>query len=317
MSRIAITDHFTEPGKEELSVLGDLVGTEVGEDTEVLLVWHEKIDEAYVSRLPNLRGVQRYGVGFDNLDVDYLNAKGITCCNNPDYGVDEVSDTALAFIMAISRGITRYDNLARGLSDSWQENVLTEIKRNRDLRIGVVGAGRIGSSVLLKCHAIGFKTAFYDPYKECGHEKVLQSERYQSLEELLGASDIVSIHCPLNAETRGMIDDEFIECMKPGASLVNTARGGILADPVVLLQHLKFGHLNSVSLDVLPEEPPGKEEFYEAWRRQEPWLAGRLLINPHTSYFSQAAQMEIRRKAAENALRMYRGEKALNILESN
>ena len=314
MSRIAITDHFNEPGKEELSVLGDLVGTEVGEDTEVLLVWHEKIDETYVSRLPNLRGVQRYGVGFDNLDVDYLNTKDIICCNNPDYGVDEVSDTALAFVMAISRGITRYDNLARGLSDSWQENILLEIKRNSDLRVGVVGAGRIGSSVLLKCHAIGFKTAFYDPYKESGHEKVLHSERYQSLGELLAVSDIVTIHCPLNAETRGMIDDEFIESMKPGASLVNTARGGILADPAVLLQHLRSGHLNSVSLDVLPEEPPGKDEFYEAWRRQEPWLAGRLLINPHTSYFSQAAQVEIRRKAAENALRIYQKIPVLNRL---
>ena len=105
--------------------------------------------------------------------------------------------------------------------------------------------------------------------------------------------------------------------MKPGASLVNTARGGILADPAILLEHLRSGHLNSVTLDVLPEEPPGKDEVYEAWRRQEPLLAGRLLINPHTSYFSQAAQVEIRRKAAENALRMYLGEKALNILESN
>lgn len=317
MSKIAITDHFTESGPEEKAVLGDLVGTELGDDTEVLLVWHEKIDEAYVSRLPKLRGVQRYGVGYDNLDLEYLSSKGIVCCNNPDYGVDEVSDTALAFIMAISRGITRYDHLARRLTGSWQENVLPDIRRNSALVIGVVGAGRIGSSVLLKCKAIGFNTAFYDPYKESGHEKVVKSDRYHSLKELLAQSDIVSIHCPLNSETRGMIDDGFIKRMKPGSSLVNTARGGILADDNVLLAHLKSGQLNSVSLDVLPQEPPGNAALYEAWRGQEEWLAGRLLINPHTSYFSRAAQAEIRRKAAENALRMYRSEKALNILESN
>lgn len=316
MSKIAITDYFNEPGDEEVSILGDLIGMEVNKDTEILMVWHQKIDEKYVSALPSLRGVQRYGVGFDNLDLEYLNSKGILCCNNPDYGVDEVSDTALAFIMSISRGINRYDVIARSVKGTWQENINPAIKRNNSTTIGVIGAGRIGSSVLIKCKSIGFNTLFYDPYKESGHEKVLKSERTQSLEELLSVSDIVSIHCPLNSETKGMINNRFIAMMKQGASLVNTARGGILESTDILFEALKNNKLDSVALDVLPFEPPKDDSLINAWRAQNDWIAGRLLINPHTSYYSQDAFKELRLNAAKNALRMYKKESTLNKLIS-
>jgi D-3-phosphoglycerate dehydrogenase len=313
MSVIAITDYFTEP-TEEKEILGDLVGMDVKEDTKVLLVWHEQINEEYCKNLPNLRGVQRYGVGYDNLDLNYLRSRNIVACNNPDYGVDEVSDTALAFIMGISRGVYRYDQLAQKLNGSWQENVLPDLKRNSDLIIGVIGAGRIGSSVLLKCRAIGFQTAFYDPYKVSGHEKVLGARRYLNLEEMLAASDIVSIHCPLNETSAGMVNENFIGSMKTGSSLVNTARGAILAGSSLIYNALKSKRLMSAAFDVLPDEPPGNDLLFQAWRNQEEWLRGRLLINPHTSYFSQASFIEIRRKAAENALRMFQGTHVLNVL---
>ena len=315
MSRIAITDYFEEPGPEELEVLGDLVGMDVDEDTEVLMVWHQKIDEYYVSRLPNLRAVQRYGVGYDNLDITYLNSKGIKCCNNPDYGVDEVSDTAVAFIMCINRGVIRYNELAMSLSDTWQENVLSDLKRNNEVTVGVIGAGRIGSSVLLKCKSIGFKTMFYDPYKDSGYDKVLGATRAASLDQLLESSDIVSIHCPLTNETRGMIDKTFLNKMKIGASLVNTARGQILDNPDDVLDALRENKLMNAAFDVLPDEPPGKEHLFKEWREQPAWIKGRLLINPHTSYYSQTSFKEIRRKAAENALRLFKGSGAMNILK--
>ena len=129
MSKIAITDYFSK-AVEEAEVLGELVGTEVGEDTEVLLVWHEHINEDYVKKCPNLRAVQRYGVGYDTLDIEYLKSKGIVACNNPDYGTDEVSDTAIAMIMNIARGILLYDASAKGFTDTWQENVNPSLRRN-------------------------------------------------------------------------------------------------------------------------------------------------------------------------------------------
>ena len=164
MSIIAITDYFSsfEPERE---VLGDLVGMHIDKYTEVLLVWHELINEDYVKKLPNLKGVQRYGVGYDNLDLKYLKSKNIICCNNPDYGVDEVSDTAVAMILNIARGVSQYNHQAKKHMNSWQENIMPAIKRNSDTIIGIIGAGRIGGSVIMKCNALKFQTVFFDPYK--------------------------------------------------------------------------------------------------------------------------------------------------------
>ncbi len=314
MSKIAITDYFDEPSDLERSILGDLVGAKPNSETEVLLVWHENINENYLRQFPKLRGIQRYGVGFDSLDLKAIKARGIIACNNPDYGVDEVSDTALAFIMAISRGILLYDVNARNLYETWQENILPHIKRNKDIRLGIIGSGRIGTSVLLKAKAIGFDTLFFDPYKESGHEKVVKAVRVKSLHELLSQSDIVSVHCPLNVETAGLINRDFVKAMKKHSSLVNTARGGLLDDTNLIFEALHSNHLLSVALDVIPQEPPNNDQLITAWRNQEDWIKGRLLINPHTSYFSQASIIDMRRTAAENALRMFKGEKAYNQL---
>ncbi len=313
MSRIAITDYFKEPDIER-EILGDLVGMEPGPDTEVLLVWHDQIDEAYIRRMPALRGVQRYGVGYDNFDLPALKKHGIIACNNPDYGVDEVSDTAVAMILNIARGVTVYDHAARSYRTTWQENINPAIRRTSDTVVGVVGAGRIGGSVLLKCRAIGFQTVFYDPYRDRGYEKMLQSRRVDSLEEILGQADIVSVHTPLNDETRAMIDASFVRSMKPGSALINTARGGLLKSTGILFDALKAGHLASVSLDVLPQEPPGDDDLINAWRKAEDWVQGRLIINPHSSYYSSASSLELRRNAARNALRIYENQSPYNVL---
>lgn len=314
MSKIAITDYFTSPSKEEKDILGDLVGTEVNEDTEILLVWHEDIDEKYISGLKSLRGVQRYGVGYDTLDLDLLKSKGIIACNNPDYGVEEVADTAVAMILNFARGIFTYNQSAKKYFDDWQENVNPQIKRTSETRVGVIGAGRIGSSVLLKCRDLRFKTCFYDPYKERGHEKMLGAERVESLEELLAQSDIVSIHTPLNHETKGIINSEFLSQMKEGSSLVNTARGGLFENLDILYDHLMNDQNANMAIDVLPEEPPKSGKLIDAWRNSNESINSRLIINPHTSYYSQESYLEIRRKAAENALRMYKGEEVMNKL---
>lgn len=313
MSIIAITDYFTEPDVER-EILGDLVGTQPGPDTEVLLVWHDHITGDYVDRLPALRGVQRYGVGYDNLDLPTLEQRGIIACNNPDYGVDEVSDTTVAMILNIVRGVYTYDHAARVYRTNWQENVNRAIKRTSDNVLGVVGAGRIGGSVLLKCRALGFQTLFYDPYRPRGYEKMLQSRRVDSLSELLAASDVVSVHAPLSDETRGMIDSAFLAAMKPGSALVNTARGGLLADTAILHEALRSEHLRGVALDVLPQEPPADDPLINAWRNSEPWLRGRFIINPHTSYYSAASSRELRINAACNALRIYENQIPYNLL---
>lgn len=314
MSKIAITDYFDKPGEEEVSILGNLVGTDVGEDTEVLLVWHETIDKPYIDKLPNLRGIQRYGVGYDTLDLDYIKSKGIVCCNNPDYGVDEVSDTAVAMILNIARRISLYNFSAKKYNKTWQENVNLKIKRNNKTVIGVIGAGRIGGSVLLKCNLLKLKTVFYDPYKERGYEKMINSHRVDTLDELLKVADIISIHTPLNLETKNYINEDFIRRMKKGSSIVNTARGGLIENLDYLYNNLEKDQLGSIALDVLPEEPPLTGKLIDAWKNNNHPLQGRIIINPHTSYYSQQSYKEIKLKAAMNALRIFKNETPFNLL---
>jgi lactate dehydrogenase-like 2-hydroxyacid dehydrogenase len=314
MSKVFITDYITDPDVER-GVLGDALTADPTDDVEVLLVWHERIDDVYVDRMPGLRGVVRYGVGYDSLDLACLARRGIVACNTPDYGTEEVADTAIAMILNIARGVSRYDALCRGYTDgSWQENVLPALKRTSEVMLGVIGAGRIGGSVILRANALRFQTVFYDPYRERGYEKVLGARRVDSLEALLAAADIVSVHVPLNPETTGLVDQRFLAAMKPGASFVNTARGAIVSELEVFHEPLRRGRLGCVALDVLPQEPPADTPLLAAWKAREPWLDGRLVINPHTAFYSTVAFPEMRAKAARNARRILLRQVPHNVL---
>lgn len=300
---VYITDYIESPDIE-LEVLGKYLSDHLSEEIEYLLVWHQKIDKKFIDDLPNLKGIVRYGVGFDQIDIDYCRERNIVVCNTPDYGVDEVSDTALAMIMNISRGITRYDYFSKSYDESWQENTIRSIRRSSEIKLGVIGAGRIGGSLILKANALKFQTFFYDPYVVRGYEKLLDSVRRDSLKEMLNECDIISINCPLNSETSGMVNNEFLSMMKDGASLVNTARGGIIKDIDVLYEALKSGVISNIALDVLPNEPPEESLLLDAWRTNADWLDGRLIINPHTAYYSDKSFYEMRYKAACNVYRM-------------
>lgn len=303
MNRVYITDYIDNPSIEK-DVLKEELSDIYNKDLEVVLVWHEHITKEYIDKLPNLKGIVRYGVGFDAIDLEYAKSKNIYVCNTPDYGTEEVSDTAIAMIMNIARGISRYDYQCRAYVDTWQENTIKSIKRNSDYKLGVIGAGRIGGSVITKANALRFQTFFYDPYVVRGHEKMLDANRVESLEELLAECDIISINCPLSNETSNIIDEAFIAKMKDGASLINTARGGIIKDVDVFYEPLKSGKLSNVALDVIPDEPAVSCLMIDAWKAKEEWLDGRFILNPHTAYYSDKAYFEMRNKAALNAKRI-------------
>lgn len=313
MSKVYITDYIEDPYIEK-DILKYELSDKLDENIEVILVWHEHITKEYIDKSPNLKGIVRYGVGYDAIDIDYAKSKNIYVCNTPDYGTEEVSDTAIAMIMNIARGITRYDYQCRNYTDTWQENTIKSIKRNSDYKLGVIGAGRIGGSVILKANALRFNTYFYDPYVPRGHEKMLNSKRVDTLEELLEDCDIISINCPLTAQTKGMINKSFIDKMKVGSSLVNTARGGIIEDIDVFYEPLKKRKLSNVALDVIPHEPPKDSLLISAWKNKENWLDGRFILNPHTAYYSDKAYFEMRQKAAINAKRILDGLIPYNIV---
>jgi lactate dehydrogenase-like 2-hydroxyacid dehydrogenase len=314
MAKVLITDYISEPDIER-EILGDALASAPADDVEVLLVWHERIDERYLARFPRVRAVVRYGVGYDMLDLECFARRGIVACNTPDYGTEEVADTAVAMILDLVRGVSRYDALCRGHMDgSWQEHVIPTLRRNADLTVGVIGAGRIGGSVLLRASALRFRTVMFDPYRERGYEKLLGARRVDTLEALLAEADVVSVHVPLDRSTAGMVDAGFVAAMKPGASFVNTARGALVKDLEIFHEPLRSGALHGVALDVLPDEPPIDTPLIAAWRGREPWIDGRLLINPHTAFYSTAAFPEMRAKAARNVLRILNGEQPHNLL---
>lgn len=298
--RVAVSDRITNPDIEE-KILGEKIALKPTEETQVLLVWHEIVNKAYIDSLPKLKYIIRYGVGYDKVDVEYARSKGILVSNTPDYCTDEVSDTAIAFIMASARGICRYNHEAKFYQAGWQENVLTGIKRNSETKLGIIGAGRIGQSTILKAKALKFDVSFYDPYVSIGTEKVLNVRRHQSLKDLLQESDIVSLHVPLTEDTKNMVDTHFLDLMKAGSSLINTARGGVVRDLDLFIEPLKAGKLSSIFLDVLPREPDLSSQLFQAWKNRESWINGRVVINPHAAFYSQEAGIEMREKVAMNA----------------
>lgn len=162
-----------------------------------------------------------------------------------------------------------------------------------------MGVGRIGTAVVNRLKPFGHRILGYDPHQPAGHEKAVGYQRVRRLDDLLAESDIVTFHCPLTSETRGLIDEARLSVMKPGAILVSTARGELFAglDPLELA--LRSGRLAAVGTDVLPVEPPAPHPLLDAWRRHEGWLAGRLVVTPHNAFHSDEAAIEMRRNAAE------------------
>jgi len=196
--------------------------------------------------------------------------KKIWVCNVPDYGIGEVADSALAMILNISRGITKYNSIMYDkIYESWDSNFINNIKRTRYSTLGIIGAGKIGSNLIIKANSLKFKTVFYDWYKEKGYEKVISSKRMESLESLLRVSDIVLLHIPLTNETKRMIDEKFIRYMKTGSSIVNTSRGKVVSDLDAFYDAIKSKKLAFVALDVLSKEPPKENKLLRAWLNKE------------------------------------------------
>ena len=269
-------------------------------DLDALLVWHARVTPEVVDRLDRCRVVVRYGVGFDMIDLDSLERRGIPFCNTPDYGTEEVADTACSMMLSLQRKLTEYDRAARGFVKGWQENTRSPLRRLSSQAVGVVGVGRIGTAVMIRMRSFGVRLIGFDPFQPSGHEKAVGYYRVRNLEELLETSDLVSIHCPLTSQTKGMLDSAAIARMRRGSVLVNTARGEIIRDLDCIHSALETDHLSAVGLDVLPDEPPDfGHPLICAWRADEPWIRGRLIINPHSAYFSDDAWYEMRFKAAE------------------
>lgn len=270
---------------------------------DAILWWSPVLDEKVADLLAEsgCRIVVRYGVGHDKVDLAALARHGIAFANNPDYGCEEVADSAVAMLLGFLRRLFEHDSLARTHAATWQDNILWGTRRLRGAKIGIIGVGRIGQCVVHRLRPFGVTVYGYDPFQPSGHEKAVGYHRVRDLADLVAEVDAVTLHCPLTDATAGMVDDAFVERLRPGTILVNTARGRLIASLDVLERGLRRGRLAGVGLDVLPEEPPRPHPLLDAWRRREPWLDGRFVVMPHNAFYSDAAWSELRVKAAETA----------------
>jgi C-terminal binding protein len=255
-----------------------------------------------LARLPDLRAIVRMGVGYDNLARAAAAARNILICNVPDYGTTEVADHAMSLVLALRRGIIRYhDGGRRAPPQPWRPLAAGDlVRRSSGQNFGIVGLGRIGTAVALRARAFNFRVAFYDPYLPNGAELAIGIERASTLEALLRQTDTLTVHTPLTRETKGMMGRAELALLKPGAVVVNTARGPII-DIDALYALLREGHIAAAGLDVVPVEPPVEPlpELIRAYRAREPWLEGRFVLTPHAAYFSPEAVHDTRVKSAE------------------
>ena len=313
--KILIPDRLSAPADVEQEVFGpdaqirllqakqtNEVKLEDWKWADAILLWHDlHLDAALLANCRACKSIVRVGAGFDNVDIAAAAQLGIPVCNVPDYGVDDVADHALSFLVSLARGLPGLDQAAR--AGTWDWDRAKDFKRITHSVLGIIGLGRIGTAVAMRARSFGLKVLFYDPYVARGIEKSLSLARAESLEEIAQCSDFISLHVPLSAETTGMLDANFFESCSKHPIIINTARGAVL-DLNALYEGLKSGNIAAAGMDVLDVEPPDlKHPLIKAWQKREDWLEGRILITPHSAFCNRESLLEIRTKAAKEALR--------------
>ena len=332
MKKIFITDYIKNPDIEkkifenqaEVYCLNERDEKKFPEEisqADGLLVWHTKISEITFKKLKKHTAVVRYGVGYENIDLKAAEKYGVIFANTPDYGVDEVADTTCAMILNFVRKISLYNDRTKKYFGNWQAEVIKinkdfPIKRTSDHKLGIIGMGRIGSSVAIKLKSFNMEVGFYDPHKESGYEKVFGIKRYDSLEDLKKNSTIISINATLTNETKKMINKQFIETLNENTILINTARGAIIENLDIIFKGLQSKKIAAVGLDVLPEEPPSKNEMLiKAWLDSNQDFNDRIIVNPHAGYYSTKSLVEMRSKASNNLLNYIKNKKLVNVIK--
>jgi D-3-phosphoglycerate dehydrogenase len=272
---------------------------EVARDADAILVTYAKLPGDLIRQLTRCKAIGRFGLGVDNIDLPACKEKGIKVNYVPDYCIHEVSDHAVAMLLALIRKIPYSNKLVQ--AGRWEMPAVVPIRRIQGTVLGLLGFGNIPRLVAPKAKAFGLKVIAYDPYAK---PEVFKNADVESvdLDTLLSTSDYVSVHAPHTPQTRGMVNAAAFGKMKKGAYIVNTARGPLI-DEAALIAALDSGHLGGAALDVVAVEPLAKESP----------LLGRdnVILTPHTAFYSIEALDELQTKCATDLARVLSGEKAV------
>ena len=325
--RVVITDFITGelgPERQLIGDIADLVALDAYseqdlaghvEEADALMLYHNiTISKDTIVRLKHCKLIVRCGVGYDNVDRQFARSRGIPVANVPDYGTEEVADSAIGLTLTLTRGIHLLNSIYREGGDGWTYRSAAPIFRLRSRVFGVIGLGRIGTAATLRAKALGMDVVFYDPLKPDGYDKALGIRRVDTLDELLRQAFVVSVHAPLTAETNGMIDAAAIAKMPRGSFLVNTARGAVV-DTSAIPAAIESGHLAGAGIDVFAiEPPPADDPLIRAWRDSKHPAHHRVVINPHSAFYAEEGLLEMRTKGSKAVQNALLGKPLLNVV---
>jgi D-3-phosphoglycerate dehydrogenase len=268
----------------------------VARDADGLKVCYAQITPAIINELTRCKVIARTGLGVDNIDLPSAKQKNIVVTYVPDYCLHEVSDHAMALVLALARKVPLSNALVQ--AGRWEMPAVVPIYRLAGRVLGLLGFGNIPRTLVPKAKAFGFKVITHDPYVSDDLLKALDVQNF-SLDEFLPQCDFISVHAPLTAQTRGLVNAATIAKMKKGVTIVNTARGP-LVDQQALIAALDSGQVGAAALDVLETEPPPKDSP----------LLGRdnVILSPHTAFYSVDALNELQTKAAGDVAHVLLGE---------
>ena len=260
----------------------------------------DKIDKAVIDSMKNCKVIANYAVGFNNIDVDYANSKGIIVTNTPDVLTDSTADLAIALVLACARRITEAEKFVRAKKFvGWKPKLLLGLEL-RNKYFGILGAGRIGTEVAKRAHAFGCRIIYYSNSANSFLENKLNAEKL-SLSSVLKKSDILSLHLPLNTKTYHLLNEKNLNLLKKSAILINTARGEIV-DEKILISMLKHKKIFAAGLGVYEDEPNIKKEFYKL---------DNVILLPHIGSATIEARSNMSLLAAKNVVAVLSGKRAL------
>jgi glyoxylate reductase len=278
---------------------GDLARHAAGADG-LLVLLTDRVDAALLGRCPRLRVVANMAVGYDNLDVEALTARGVPASNTPGVLTESTAELTWALILAATRRVVEGERaIRRGDWVTWEPGFLL----GRDLAggtLGIVGFGKIGAAVARRASAFDVRVLAWTP-----RPKLVEGVEWVALDELLARADVVSVHCALTPETRGLIGARALALMKPSAVLVNTARGPIV-DQAALAEALRERRIFAAALDVVDREPIAPDD---------PLLSlDNCVVVPHIGSATVATRGRMAAMAADNVLAGLRGERLPNCI---
>lgn len=272
-------------------------------DADVIITQFAPITAEVIAGMTKAKAIIRYGIGVDNVDLAAAKAKGIAVANVPDYCIDEVADQTLAFILGLTRQVVA--NCVKLQGGKWGlATPIDQMCALRDRTVGVVGFGRIGREVVARLRAFKCRVIVFDPMVPASEFEAAGAVA-GDLATVLEQTDIVTLHCPSNAQTRGMINRESLSRMRKGALLINVARGD-LVDPAALIEALDSGQLGGAALDVFNPEPiPAGHAILNR---------SHVIVASHIASVSVPAVRKLRETVAQQAALALRGERMPNIV---